>query len=191
MGASLIRGEPAPRTGFRACDGSRRRTEPLHKARPRHRTNPHRRDERGQAAGIETIPFGILVFIAGTILAINVWAVVDTRMAVDAAAHAYLRSYTAASSRDVARLAGDAAARHSLEARGITGTATISAPTQVFAPCRVAEVTISVQVVAIRAPFLEGIGTTSVRAREAELIEPFSAAGGSDTALGIVGTPCE
>ena len=41
-----------------------------------------RRDERGQAAGVEAVPFGVLVFVTGTLLAVNVWSAVAVTQAV-------------------------------------------------------------------------------------------------------------
>ena len=40
-----------------------------------------RRGERGQAGGMEVLPFGLLVFVAGTLLLVNIWGVVDTKFA--------------------------------------------------------------------------------------------------------------
>src|SRR5690606_2186473 len=45
-----------------------------------------RRGERGQVAGIEALPFGLLIFVAGTLLVVNIWGVVDTKFAADTAA---------------------------------------------------------------------------------------------------------
>lgn len=49
--------------------------------------------DRGQLAGAEAIPFGLLVFVIGTLLVVNAWAVVDAKFAVDAAAQAAARSF--------------------------------------------------------------------------------------------------
>jgi phenylalanyl-tRNA synthetase beta chain len=40
----------------------------------------------GQVAGIEALPFGVLIFVVGALLITNLWAVIDTKIAVDAAA---------------------------------------------------------------------------------------------------------
>jgi hypothetical protein len=34
-----------------------------------------RGDDRGQVGGIEVLPFGLLVFVVGTLLVANAWAV--------------------------------------------------------------------------------------------------------------------
>ncbi len=62
-------------------------------------------DDRGQLAGGEAIPFGVLIFVVGSLLIANAWAVVDAKFAVDAAAQAAARdlSETTASSYGLAR----------------------------------------------------------------------------------------
>ena len=54
------------------------------------------RDDRGQVAGIEVLPFGFLVLVAGTLLVVNAWAVVDAKFAVDAAVREAARAYVEA-----------------------------------------------------------------------------------------------
>ena len=58
------------------------------------------RDERGQVGGLEAIPFGILVFVVGALLAASAWAVVDTKLAVVSAAREAARTYVEAGSAD-------------------------------------------------------------------------------------------
>lgn len=43
-------------------------------------------DEDGLAAGAEALAFGVLVFVVGTLLAVNAWVVVDAHLAANAAA---------------------------------------------------------------------------------------------------------
>jgi len=144
-------------------------------------------DERGQA-GVETIPFGILVFIGGVLLVVNVWSVVDARMTVDSAARDYLRAYTGAARASDARSAGATAAHETVAARGRGAEPlAITAPREVFGPCRSATVTVTLDVAAVRIPFLGTIGSTSVSATETELVAPFGAAIGPATD----GTVCD
>ncbi|MGV3758684.1 MAG: hypothetical protein ACO1PW_03960 [Actinomycetota bacterium] len=49
------------------------------------------RGDRGQVAGIEAIPFGLLIFVLGGLLLANAWAVVDAKLATDAAAREAVR----------------------------------------------------------------------------------------------------
>lgn len=134
------------------------------------------RGDRGQAAGIEAVPFGVLVFVTGTLLAVNVWSAVDTRAAVDAAARDYLRAYTAADGGVAARASGRRAATASLAARRSAVEARITDPTEPFGPCRVATVTVELDTPAIRAPFVGALGTTTVRSVRRELVQPYGTA---------------
>ena len=54
------------------------------------------RDEAGQAGGLEGIAFGLLIFVLGTLLIANAWAVVDTKLAVTAAAREAARAFVEA-----------------------------------------------------------------------------------------------
>ena len=151
-----------------------------------------RRGERGQAAGIETIPFGILVFVGGLLLVVNAWAVVDHRGAVDAAASAYLRAYTAAPSLDAGRVAGEDAARRSLgDRRSLADHLVISHPAESFGPCRVATVTVSMDVPMVRMPFLGEFGETTVSVSAVDLIQPFARTVGSAADRNLRGTVCD
>ena len=146
------------------------------------------RDESGQA-GVETIPLGILVFVAMTLLVVNVWSVVDARMTVDSAARTTTcRAYTGATTPAVARSRGEAAASGAIEARHRSGDAlVVEAPGEVFGPCRAATVTVTLEVPAIRLPFLGSLGTTHVSTTQRELVEPYGSAVGPD----LRGTVCD
>ena len=133
--------------------------------------------ESGQAAGIESIPFGILVFVGGVLLVINLWSVVDTRASLDSAARDYLRAYTAAPDRATARIVGRAAARASLSSRsGRPSAVRIGAPTERFGPCRPATVRLELTIDAIHAPFIGTLGTAIVSTTQTELVEPYGVA---------------
>ena len=57
---------------------------------------PRRGGDGGQVGGIEVLPFGLLVFVVGALLAANAWAVVDAKLAVDAAARQATRRFVEA-----------------------------------------------------------------------------------------------
>ncbi len=61
------------------------------------------RDDRGQVAGIEAVPFGILIFVVGALLIANAWAVIDVKMAVTSAAREAARTYVEAPSHSIGR----------------------------------------------------------------------------------------
>lgn len=126
------------------------------------------RNERGVVAGAEALAIGSLVMIAGIVLAVNAWAVIDTHIALDSAAREYLRTYTEADSRGVARMTGAAAASGVLGERN----AQVEDLTVSFGPCEPARVRISAQVPAIRFPFIDSEwGVRSVEIDAVELID--------------------
>jgi hypothetical protein len=59
--------------------------------------------DAGMVGGIETLPFGLLVFVVGSLLVAQAWAVVDAKLAVDAAA-----SRAATAARSSSRVAAGA-----------------------------------------------------------------------------------
>lgn len=135
-----------------------------------------RRDERGQAAGFESIPLGIVLFVSVTLIVVNAWAIVDTRATLGSAARDYLRAYTREPTRAAGITAGSAAAGRSIGERTGEQVVTISHPNEPFGPCRAATVEITVEVRAIRVPFLGGLGTTEVSTTQSELVQPYGTA---------------
>jgi hypothetical protein len=52
--------------------------------------------DAGQVGGIEAIPFGLLLFVIGSLFVANAWGVVDAKFATDAAAREAVRSFVEA-----------------------------------------------------------------------------------------------
>lgn len=124
--------------------------------------------ERGLVAGAEALAVGSLVLIAGMLLLVNAWAVIDTRIALDSAAREYLRTYTEADSQAEARTRAELAALDVLDGRD----ATIEDLTRDFGPCAPAAVQLTARVPAVTIPFISaqwGVRTVAVEA--AELID--------------------
>jgi len=81
-----------------------------------------REDQRGMA-GVEVLPFGVLVFVVGTLLVAFAWGVVDAKVAVSAAAREAARAYVESNVRvagdtAAAEAAGADAARHAVADQG-------------------------------------------------------------------------
>ncbi len=127
--------------------------------------------ERGQAAGFETIPFGILVFVTFTLLIVNAWGVVTNRGLADSMAREYLRAYVAAPSRDAARRDGRAIALAVAAGRGMPADRVKITDATAWGPCAVATVTVSVAQPIIRAPFVGGLGTTHITTTRRDLVD--------------------
>lgn len=132
-------------------------------------------DEHGAVGGVEVLPFGVLVFVALVLLIANLWAVVDAKMTVDAAAREAGRAFVEApdlpaaraaarrAADDVARGAGRDPARLRLEDDGSP-----------FLRCSFVEHRASYQVPSITLPFIGGFGRGfEVRGRHRESIDAF------------------
>jgi hypothetical protein len=134
-------------------------------------------DDGGQVAGIEAIPFGILLFVIGALLVVNAWAVIDVKMAVTSAAREAARTYVEAPDHQTGIESADRAARDVMTAHGrnaarlsITGPSSADA----FARCNHISFTASYAVPAVTLPFVGGLGSGFVvRATHAEIVDPF------------------
>lgn len=143
--------------------------------RPRHRVP----GDRGQVAGIEVLPFGLLIFIAGALLLTNIWGVVDAKFATDAAAREATRYVVEVARSDVAPSdVVDGAtdiARQTLDDHGrpAPATVTIEPDAAAFTRCQRIRVTVRSEVPAIRIPFIGGFGDPfDIVATHSELIDP-------------------
>lgn len=137
------------------------------------------RGERGQAGGMEVLPFGLLIFVGGGLLIANVWGVVDAKFAADAAARQAARwvveSAGQAASASVLRAGAAQIATDTLADHGRDGPARVEVgpPGAAFVRCERIEVTVAIQVPAVRLPFVGGFGDAfDVKATRGELIDP-------------------
>ncbi len=132
------------------------------------------RGERGVVGGIEALPFGLLIFVCGTLLLANVWAVVDAKLAVEDAARQAGRAY-AESGAESASGAADRAARQAMAGAGRDPSRlTISASRLPFRRCGIVEHQTSYQVAAIKLPFIGGFGRGfTVQGSHRDVIDPF------------------
>lgn len=150
-----------------------------------------RRSERGQAGGMEVLPFGLLIFVGGALLLVNIWGVVDTKFAADAAAREAARwvvesaglETTPAAVRDGATAVAQATMADHGKRRPVE--VTVTPADAAFVRCERISVVVETSVPAIRLPFLGGYGTPfEVRATHAELVDPTrSGVGGEATCI--------
>ena len=135
------------------------------------------RDDRGQVAGLEALPFGILIFVVGALLIANAWTVIDVKMTVTSAAREAARSYVESSNGAAGRTEADAAAREAVQAHGRSPMkASISGPSDpdAFTRCSRVSFTVSYPVPALTLPFIGGFGHSfDVSATHSELVDPF------------------
>lgn len=135
------------------------------------------RDDRGQVAGIEAIPFGVLLFVIGALLIANAWAIIDAKMTVTSAAREAARTYVEASDHQSGRLHADEAVRDVLHAHGRDAErAAVIGPDSpdAFTRCSRVSFTVSYPVPALTLPWIGGFGHGfDVTAMHSELIDPF------------------
>ena len=134
----------------------------------------NRSPERGQAGGIEALPFGLLVFVVGALLVASAWAVVDTKLAVVSAAREAARTYVEADDREAATEAASLAATEAMANHGRRGPAEVTfQEPPAFTRCAVVTVRVAYQVPAVPLPWIGGLGSIEVSARHSERIDPF------------------
>jgi hypothetical protein len=133
------------------------------------------RDEAGQLAGGEALPFGVLVFVVGILLVANAWAVVDAKMAVTSAAREATRAYVESPVDADPMARAEAAAREAVRAAGRDPSrVTITALDAGFTRCAEIRFEVRYPVPALRIPLIGGYGHgfTAV-ARHAEIVDPY------------------
>ena len=135
--------------------------------------------EDGFVAGAESLAFGVLIFVLGTLLIVNLWAVVDARFATSAAAREAVRAATATNA-DAGAGAALAAARQAaavaLAGHGIDPGRAQVVPVGALRLERCAEVTMRVALT-VPALVLPGIGRGTaafeVVGEHREVVEPY------------------
>ena len=136
------------------------------------------RDDRGQLAGIEALPFGVLIFVVGALLITNAWAVVDAKIAADAAAREAVRSYVEAPDGETAMTASRAEAADTIAAHGrrpeLATVIVHHDGDRPFARCVRVTVEVDYPVPALRLPWIGGFGHAfDVKAHHSERIDPY------------------
>lgn len=149
-----------------------------------------RRDESGQMAGMEVLPFGLLTFVVGALLVANAWAVIDAKIAVSAAAREATRAFVEAPVDSDPLGMADTAARSAIEGAGRDPAQLVLTPLEAtFARCETVSFEASYQIPAIRLPWIGGVGDGfTATARHAEVVDPYRT-GVPRTVNGCVSTP--
>jgi hypothetical protein len=140
-------------------------------------TGRRARGDAGQVGGIEALPFGLLIFVVGSLLIANAWAVVDAKFATDAAARQAVRTFVEGSDDASAERAAVDAGLAAIEGHGRDPQRAIvrSVGDAVLARCERVTFEAEYEVPAISLPFIGGYGTAPFRVRSAhsELVDPF------------------
>jgi hypothetical protein len=133
------------------------------------------RGDAGQVAGVEVLPFGVLIFVIGSLLFANAWAVVDAKVAVTAAAREATRAYVEAVDAEHADADAVVAARASIDGHGRDAAKLGLARTAgSFRRCSRVRFEATYPIPAVTLPWIGGFGEGFVvRARHAEIVDPF------------------
>jgi len=135
--------------------------------------------EAGQVAGIEILPLALLVFVVGSLLLVNAWAVVDAKLVASDAAAATTRAYAEVpAGLDSERAWAFAAAtgQDAFAAAAVPADRTALRPRLEPGPLRCGRVVVeaTVRVPRIVLPWIGGFGDgIEVHARHSRLVDPF------------------
>jgi hypothetical protein len=134
-------------------------------------------DEEGFAGGAEALVFGVLIFVLGTLLVVNAWAVIDAKFAASAAAREAVRATVKAQvGEDLSSVARGAAAE-ALAAHGISPDRPWTLETlgvETLQRCEEVAVEIRLYVPALVLPGIDRRRTGfDVSATHRELIDPY------------------
>ena len=135
------------------------------------------RGELGQVGGIEALPFGVLIFVLGSLLIANAWAVLDVKFATDAASRQAARTFVEGTAVDTALTEAEQAGRAAVEAHGRDPDRARIAPIGDLHLVRCARATFEAvyEVPALSIPLIGGWGRApfTVRSSHSELVDPF------------------
>ena len=132
------------------------------------------RDEAGQLGGLEGLAFGVLVFVMGTLIVVNAWAVIDGKLAAASAAREAARAFVEAN-RDTADDEANKAAAAAIAGYGRDPQRMdVSHSATTFGRCERVTFTVEYKVSLTAVPLLKRPGTTFVAAaRHSEIVDPF------------------
>jgi hypothetical protein len=132
-------------------------------------------DDAGFVGGFEGLIFGLLIFVAGTLLAAHAWAVIDTKAATEAAARQAVRTYVEAASPVAAASQAEQAAAAALAGYGRSpGRARVRLAAGSFGRCQRVTIAVSYPSPLLTLPWIGRVGSAGwVRADHSELVDPY------------------
>jgi hypothetical protein len=134
------------------------------------------RREDGTVAGAEALVLGVLVFVFGTLLVVDGWAVVDARFAADAAAREAVRAVVEAPgglSADDLRERARVAADRAIEAHGYAPATLTLVPGRITLDrCAPVRLRVELEVRVIATPWRAG-GHRTVGSWYEEVVDPL------------------
>jgi hypothetical protein len=131
--------------------------------------------EGGFAGGFEGLLFGMLLFVAGTLLIAYAWAVVDTKAATEEAARQAATMYVEAPSATLAAASAKQAADAALAGYGRDpARAAVTLAAGSFGRCQRITISVSYPAPLLVLPWIGRVGSgQAVRANHSELVDPY------------------
>jgi hypothetical protein len=133
--------------------------------------------EDGFVAGAESLLFGVLVFVIGTLIVVNAWSAIDAKFATSAAAREATRAAVEAAPGSDLQAVATTAAHATLQGHGRGASpGLLVTPVGATTLARCAEVGFAVQVdvPVLDLPLIErGMATYRVRSEHRELVDPY------------------
>lgn len=133
------------------------------------------RGEAGFAGGLEAVVFGLLVFVAGSLLLVNAWAVVDANLAAANAAREAVRAFVEATGDvEVARAHASAIALEVIEGHGKDPSRARLEWSGDLERCATVTATVSYSVPTVFVPWLHVFGgDIRTSAHHSEIVDPY------------------
>lgn len=142
-------------------------------------------EEHGVVGGLEALPFGVLVFVVGTLIVVNAWGVVDAKMAVAGAAREAVRAYVEAPVGADAESLARTAANQALDAMGRTAREPQITVAGDARRCNRVSATVAYRIPALRLPWVGGLGSFTATSTASEVVDPLrSGVAGEATCVG-------
>lgn len=142
-----------------------------------------KRGEEGMVAGAEGLLFGFLVFVIGTLVVANAWAVIDAKLAVTAAAREAARAYVEAPDAAAAAIAAQQAADAALAGHGRDGSARLTLGGEAFGRCARVAIAAEYDVSLAAIPVIAVVERAfTVSGRHSEVVDPYRSTGATGPA---------
>lgn len=131
-------------------------------------------NEHGAIGGVEGFAFGILLFVFGTLMIINAWAVVNGKMTASAAAREAARTYVEARNQRDAEQQARLAALVAVSEPRRSSTTVEFATNNTYIRCGEITATVHIAIPRISLPLIGGTGGSfPVTATHTEIIDPY------------------
>jgi hypothetical protein len=142
--------------------------------------------DRGQIAGFEAVPFGLLVFAVGGLLVAHTWAVVDAKFLATTAAREAARAYVEATSEPAALAAAERSAREAVVAGGRAAERLVLRRLdRGFGRCTTVTFEARYPVPAVGLPWRDDRPGLTATARHAEVVDPYRDGLPGEAACGV------